>query len=168
MTVLSQHGKRRTWWMIAALAVVVVIVGWAMLHKPLPRPPQGGAGRHRRHRVGVPGRRTDLPAGTRHRAGLLHRDVTARVTVSCSGLRSPKGRPCTRAIFWRKSIRGRISRLRPGGGHQGQGRSSARQCEARLRALHETSAQDLAASRRSIPSARWSISWPRNSRWIRP
>ena len=34
MTVLSRYGRRRTWWMIAALAVVVVILGRAMLHKP--------------------------------------------------------------------------------------------------------------------------------------
>ena len=33
MTV-SRYGKRRIGWMIAALAVVVVIVGRAMLHKP--------------------------------------------------------------------------------------------------------------------------------------
>jgi multidrug efflux system membrane fusion protein len=34
MTVLSRYGKRRTWGVIAVLAVVLVIVGRAMLHKP--------------------------------------------------------------------------------------------------------------------------------------
>ena len=67
--------------------------------------PQADRGRYRRGRAC---RRADLPAGPRHRAGVLHghRDGARRRRTD-KGRLHRRARPCARAICWRRSIRGR-------------------------------------------------------------
>ncbi len=113
MNEFSKTPKTRVCWSASALAVAAAVcVARDRAHsRPMRRrataPPADCRGHGRRESR----RCADLSSGTRHRPGLLHGDGDrARRWRAAENRRSPKARPCTRAICSRRSIRGRIRR----------------------------------------------------------